>query len=167
MDLQTTPEQSRTSARRLDRLIAVVLAFIIVALLVNRLVPGSSAVGFGTIFPQAVRHLWREHRCRTKAVVSLLGEMVILTRRRGKQAKDEVQPVPSLAAAGAIDMTATGPRIAVLPFSLTRAATQRRTIFATASRRTSSPDCHVSPSPRHLKQLELYLQEQVGDLRTM
>jgi hypothetical protein len=40
---ETTPQQSRTSARRLDRLIAVVLALIVVALLVNRLVPGPSA----------------------------------------------------------------------------------------------------------------------------
>ena len=111
---ETTPEQSRTSARRLDRLIAVVLALIIVALLVNRLVPGSSAVGLG---PLSGKQFAVYGGSIAVGLAALLGGVLILTRRRGKQAKDEVQPVPSLAAAGAIDMTATGPRIAVLPFT--------------------------------------------------
>ena len=46
---ETTPQQSRTSARPFDRLIAVVLALIVVALLVNRLVPGPSAGGLGPL----------------------------------------------------------------------------------------------------------------------
>ena len=59
---ETTPQQSRTSARRLDRLIAVVLALIVVALLVNRLVPGPSAGGLRA--GKDLRHgpeIWRAH----------------------------------------------------------------------------------------------------------
>jgi TolB-like protein len=111
---ETTPQQSRTSARRLDRLIAIVLALIVVALLANRLVPGPSAGGLGPLSGKQFAIY-----CGSIAVglAVLLGGLLILTRRHGKQAKDEVQPVPSLAAAGAIDPTATVPRIAILPFA--------------------------------------------------
>ena len=83
-------------------------------MLANRLVPGPSAGGLG---PLSGKQFAIYGGSIAVGLVVLLGGLLILTRRNGRQAKDEVQAVPSLAAAGAIDMTATVPRIAVLPFA--------------------------------------------------
>ena len=102
--------------------------------------PGPSAVGLG---PLSGKQFAIYGGSIAVGLAALLGGVLILTRRHGKQAKDEVKPVPCLAAAGAIDMTATVPRIAVLPFANVSGDTAQD-YFATASRRTSSPDCHAS-----------------------
>ena len=94
-------------------------------------------------------------------LAALLGGVLILTRRAANRPKRS--PACSVPCGeGAIDMTATGPRIAVYLHER-----ERRRSAGLFLRRHHGEHHHqivtLPRSLRHLKQLELYLQEQVGD----
>jgi TolB-like protein len=110
---QTTPQHSRISGRRLDRVIGVIFALVVVALLMDRYMPSSFGVsGLGP--------LTKKQFVICGAVLVVLVLLVgawAVTRGSNGAVKGEIQSVSTAVSTGTADVVTPGPRIAVLPFA--------------------------------------------------